>query len=278
MLSFGNFQLDPKSGELRRDGELVKLQPQPAKLLQMLAENPGKIFTRGEIEEHIWGKETVVDEGSVRFCIRQIRAALGDDADAPRYIETLPKRGYRFIARAETRDPRPTSGGKTMLAVLPFVNLNPDPEQEYFSEGMTEEMITHLGRLNPQQLGVIARASAMQYKHTDKGIDQIGRELNVNFILEGSVRRAGGRVRITSQLIKVSDQTHLWAEIYDRELTDVFAIQNDVAERVAHSLALELLPAQKAAWAQAPTFSSDVHEAYLKGRFFWNKFTEVSFA
>ena len=275
---FGPFQLDPKSGELRRDGELIKIQPQPAKVLLLLAEHAGEVLTREEIEERIWGKETIVDEGNLRFCIRQVRAALGDDPENPRFIQTLPKCGYRFIANAQKQETQRPITEKTMLAVLPFVNLSPDPEQEYFSDGMTEEMITHLGRLNPQQLGVIARASAMRYKHTEKGIDQIGRELKVDHILEGSVRRAGGRVRITAQLVKVSDQTQQWTESYDRESTDVFAIQSDVAQHVARSLALELLPEQKAALTQTTPFNSEVHEAYLKGRFFWNKFTEGSFS
>jgi TolB-like protein/Tfp pilus assembly protein PilF len=161
-----------------------------------------------------------------------------------------------------------------MLAVLPFDNLSADPEQEYFSDGMTEEMIAHLGRLQPDRLGVIARTSAMHYKGIDKRVDEIGRELGVDYILEGSVRRAAERVRITAQLIQVSDQTNLWAENYERELADVFAVQNDVAERIADSLMLELLPAQQDRLANAPRVNPEAREAYLKGRYYWNKRTE----
>lgn len=164
--------------------------------------------------------------------------------------------------------------GKVMLAVLPFENLSGDPEQEYFSDGLTEEMIAQLGRLQPQRLGVIARTSAMQYKKTDKRVDQIGRELGVDYILEGSVRRAGHRVRITAQLIQVSDQTHLWAENYERDVADVLALQSEVAGRIADSLAVELLPAQQARLASVRPINPEAHEAYLRGRYYWNKGTE----
>jgi len=160
-----------------------------------------------------------------------------------------------------------------MLAVLPFENLSRDPEQDYFSDGLTEEMISQLSRLNPKKLGVIARTSAMHYKNTTKTIDAIGRELGVAYIVEGSVRRAGERVRITAQLIAVSDQTHLWAENYERDLKDIFALQSDVAERVAGSLTVELLPGAVLTSARARTINSAAHEAYLKGRFYWNKRT-----
>jgi serine/threonine-protein kinase len=172
---------------------------------------------------------------------------------------------------APSSDP---ADGKVMLAVLPFDNLSADPEQEYFSDGMTEEMIAHLGRLQPDQLGVIARTSAMHYKGVDKRVDEIGRELGVDYILEGSVRRAAGRVRITAQLIQVSDQTQLWAENYERELANVFAVQNDVAERIADSLMLELLPAQQDRLAKAPRVNPEAREAYLKGLYYWNKRNE----
>ncbi len=164
--------------------------------------------------------------------------------------------------------------GKVMLAVLPFENLSRDPEQEYFSDGLTEEMIAQLGRMQPQRLGVIARTSAMQYKNTNKAIDVIGRELGVDYVLEGSVRRAGTRVRITAQLIQVSDQTHLWAENYERDVADVFAVQSDVAGRIASSLAVELLPVQQAQLASSRPVKPEVYDAYLKGRYYSNKLTE----
>ncbi len=166
--------------------------------------------------------------------------------------------------------------GRIVLALLPLENLSGDPEQEYFSDGLTEEMITQLTRLNSRRLGIIAPSSAMCYKGTKKGTDQIGQELGVGYILKGSVRRAGEQVRISAQLIQVSDQTHLWAESYERTLADVFAIQSEIARRIARSLMIELLPHQEATLALAPTTNPAAHEAYLKGRYYWNKQTEVA--
>jgi len=162
---------------------------------------------------------------------------------------------------------------RIMLAVLPFENLSGDPKQEYFSDGLTEEMISQLGRWQPQRLGVIARTSATHYKGTKKRIDQIGHELGVSYILEGSVRREEDRVRITTELIHVVDQTPLWSESYERQAADVFAVQSEVANRITQSLALELLPSQQASLLRSPTRDSAAHEAYLKGLYYLNNVT-----
>jgi len=181
-----------------------------------------------------------------------------------------PVRGsVRVVAAAKVR---------RRLAVLAFDNLSGDPEQEYFSDGLTEEMIAQLGRLRPDRIGVIARTTMMQYKGTQKSIEQIGRELGVDYLLEGSVRRANQRARITAQLIRVSDQTHLWAESYERALEDILAIQIEVAERIARSLTVELLPDEQAVLVGASTTSATAHDAYLRGRYSWNKRSEESFA
>jgi len=165
-------------------------------------------------------------------------------------------------------------GGRTMLAVLPFENLTGDPNQEYFSDGLTEEMITQLGRLDPRQLGVIARTSAMSYKHSSKAVDQIGRELGVNYILEGSARREGGRVRITAQLIQVRDQSHVWAAEYDREMQSVLQLQSEVADAIGNEVRLKLAPAQRAHLTNPGAVNPEAYEAYLKGRYFIEKWTE----
>jgi TolB-like protein/Tfp pilus assembly protein PilF len=273
LLRFDGFEMDVESGELRKGGMRLKLQPQPFRLLGLLASRAGRVLTRQEIERELWGGQTHVDfEGGLNYCIRQIRTALGDDADSPRYIETLPRRGYRFLVTVET--PGSTSAARPrrpMIAVLPFGNLTGQNDQDYFCDGLTEELIAQLGRLNPQQLGVIAFTTARQYRNTPKGIDQIGEELGVEFIVEGSFRRAGDRVRIMAQLIQVSDQSHLWAEAYNRTLEDIINIQIDVAERVARSLAVELLAGRGAAMARAVTRNSAAYEAYLKGRYYLNK-------
>ncbi|PYX35565.1 MAG: hypothetical protein DMG74_01175 [Acidobacteria bacterium] len=168
----------------------------------------------------------------------------------------------------------PTPAGRTMLAVLPFQNLSGDPDQDYFSDGMTEEMITELGRLDPQRLGVIARTSAMIYRHSNKGVVEIGRELGANYILEGSARREGGRVRITAQLIQVRDQSHLWAAEYDRELRSVLEVQTQVASAIGSEVRLKLTPAQRVRLVRTRSVDPEAYEAYLKGRHFMEKWTE----
>ena len=165
------------------------------------------------------------------------------------------------------------SAGRTMLAVLPFQNLTGEPDQDYFSDGLTEEMITQLGRLDPQQLGVIARTSAMSYKHSSKGVGQIGQELSVNYILEGSARREGGRVRITAQLIQVRDQTPVWAAEFDREMPSVLQLQTEVANAIGNEVRLKLTPTRVRV-ASHTVVNPEAYEAYLKGRYFTEKWTE----
>ncbi len=325
IIRFGEFELALKSGELRKNGSVVRLQPQPFKVLAFLASHPGQTVTRIELQQAVWEGETFVDfEHGLNFCIKQIRSALGDDAQSPRLVETLPRRGYRFIAAVENLsassasepivvgneiekavDPaRPLSprlsarriifsvaiaaaigmGGylacrssrsvaapasRVMVAVLPFENLSADAEQDYFSDGMTEEMIARLGRLRPQSLGVIARPSAMTYKGVNKDITRIGRELGVDFVVEGSVRREQDRIRIAAQLIQVSDQTHLWSESYDRSTADALKVQSEVADQIAHALALRLLTEK--AMDRSHTTSAEALDAYLRGRYLWNK-------
>ena len=209
---FAAFAVDLQAGELRKHGVKIRLQEQPFQMLSVLLERPGEVVTREELRKRLWSGNTFVDfEHSLATAVKKLRRALGDSAAHSQFIETLPRRGYRFIATLEA-EPR---AGKPILAVLPFENLTGDAGQEYFSDGMTEEMIARLGRLHPQRLGVIARASAIRYKNTDKDIDQIGRELGADYVLKGSVRRAGDRVRITVELIQVKDRTHLWADSFE---------------------------------------------------------------
>jgi len=194
-----------------------------------------------------------------------------------RHLHRLRGSVYAFRSELDSwwsqRSPE-RSRGPIKLAVLPFKNFSCDAEQEFFSDGLTEEMITQLSRVRPEQLEVIACTSAMRYKASNKGIDQIGRELNVKFILQGGVRRAGGRLRISAQLVDVQDQTNLWAESYERSVTDVFAIQYDVARRIAQSLKFELLPSTREMLTTRATANPTAYEAYLKGRYYWNKRTE----
>ena len=278
LVRFGEFEIDSDACELRKSGAMVKLQPQPLKVLLLLTQRSGDVLTRAEIESAIWGDQVYVDfKGGLNFCIKQIRVALQDDAGKPRFVETIPRKGYRFVAKVERQQHRNRSEERIMLAVLPFGNLTGQEDQEYFSDGMTEELIAQLSRLHPKRLGIIAFTSARQYRNTSKSIEQIGRELGVSYILEGSVRRAGNRVRINAQLIEVSDQCHLWAEAYNRTLDDIITIQTDVAQSVAQSLMLELLPDHRAQMVRASTGDPAAYEAYLKGRFYWNKRTRDGF-
>jgi serine/threonine-protein kinase len=191
----------------------------------------------------------------------------------PRFDELMRRVGLdrSILENLPTEVPH---SGKIILAVLPFDNLSPDPDQEYFCDGMTDEMISHLGRLRPDQLGVIARTTAMRYKNTEKRIGQIGAELGADYVLEGSVRKAGRKIRISASLVQVRDETQIFSDAFENELSDVFAVQNEVAQGIAEALALELLPEKQARLDQSQTIDTDAYEAYLKGRYHWNKRTK----
>lgn len=273
IVRFCEFQADLRSMELRRGGTPVGLQRQPFELLAMLLERAGELVTREELRQRLWPDQTFVDfDLGLNAAMRKLRRSLGESANRPRFIETLARRGYRFIGSVEYPRVRGTSR-RLLLAVIPFDNLSGDPKQEYFSDGLTEEMITQLGRLHPERLGVIARTSVMRYKSTRTGIDRIGRELGVDYVLEGSVRRAGGRVRVTAQLIQVSDQTHLWTESYDERLRDVLSLQSAVAERVAQATCLRLSVRERELLGAGRPVDPAVHDAVLRGRYWWNRRT-----
>ncbi len=273
---FGAFEADLETGELRKQGLKIRLPEQAFQILAMLLERPGEVVGREELQRRLWPGQTSFDfDHGLNKAINRLRDVLSDSAKTPRFIETIAKRGYRLIVPLGTAESSSAGvshvGSRVRLAILPFENLNGDPEQDFFSDGLTEEMISELGRLNPSRLGVIARTSSMQYKRTAKRIDEIGRDLEVEYILEGSVRRADNRARITAQLIQVRDQTHLWAESYNRELSDLLQVQHEVAQRVAATLALELLPKES---THGRLISPEAYEAYLRGRFFWNRGTD----
>jgi TolB-like protein len=298
VVRFGTFEVDLRAGELRKHGLRIRLQEQPFQVLAALLERPSEIVTREELRKKLWPADTFVDfDHGLNKAINKIREALSDSAENPRFVETVARRGYRFLVPVEWLGEKPSlaapttdrgiapdalsrsphalspAAGKIRLVVLPFQNLSGDPEQEFFSDGLTEEMISQLARVSPQRLGVIARTSAMRLKGAKGDVVQIGKQLQLDYILEGSVRRVGSRVRITAQLIQVHDQTHMWVASYDRELADVFAIQREVAESVARSLALELLPGTSKALARRTPINPAAYEDYLKGRYYWNRFT-----
>ena len=323
-LRFGSFELNVATGELRKCGLRMKLRPQAAKILILLVTNPGETLTREQLKREIWGANHFVDfERGLNLCIRQIRAALDDDADTPRYVETLPRVGYQFIVPVEviTPDPRAISRalsgmetasaepkreplppqiagshprwkwavgalvlmaalalgymmrGKLLpktqplrvksLAVLPLENLSRDPDQEYFADGMTDELITDLAKIHA--LRVISRNSVMEYKGKHKPVAQIARELNVDAVVEGTVMRSGNRVRITAQLIAAPQDQHLWAETYEGELRNVLALQDEVTAAIAKEISIQLTPDEQTQFAHARSVDPEGHQAYLRG-------------
>jgi len=312
-VDFGIFQLDLKARELHKAGVKVKLQEQPFRVLALLVDRAGQVVTREELRQKVWPTDAYVafDQG-LNNAIKKVRDALGDSADSPRFIETLARHGYRFVApvgAVPQRPPEPqvrpglrtrwapaliglfgafllaafaywawhgsTSRAppeKVILAVLPFDNLSRDPDQEFFSDGLTEEMIAQLGKLNPERLTVIARGSVAKYKDSRLAVNQIGRELHADYLVQGSVRRASDRVRITVQLIQVRDQTDLWAESYDRELKDILTLQDSVSRTIANQIHITLTPGQQTR-LQGRNLDPEAYEAYLKGRYYWNKRT-----
>src|SRR6266513_107916 len=262
---FGAFELDQDAGELRKQGTRMKLQEQPLQMLQVLLQRPGEVVTREELQQKIWPSDTFVDfDHGINNAIKRLREALGDTAETPCYVETLPRRGYLFIGKIERETPKFRS-----LAVLPLENLSRDPEQEYFAEGLTEALITTLAKIG--ELRVVSRTSAMQYKGVHKPLRDIARELEVNAIVEGTVLRAGRRVRITAQLIDAAKETHLWAESYERDLRDVLALQAEVAQAIAREIRVKLTPVDQARFAEVRAVDPDAYEAYLKGRYHWNQ-------
>jgi TolB-like protein/DNA-binding winged helix-turn-helix (wHTH) protein/Flp pilus assembly protein TadD len=369
-IRFGeDFELDFRPRRLRRGSHVLKLERIPLEILILLLEHRGEIVNRDEIVARVWGNDVFLDtDNSIRGAIRKVRRVLKDDPEAPRFIQTVTGRGYRFIApiispeeEHATTPPKPEAavvsavtqglvpdsdsqpqGGslalmaqeqgrkegqvpgtqtareqvrrrararlffglaslavvsilsllalwgwrgtrvpavsqrKTVLAVLPFDNLSHDPDQEFFNEGLTEEMIAQVGKLNRDQLKVIARSSVAKYKGSTLAAREIGKELNADYLVQGSVRRSADRVRITVQLIQARDQTDVWTESYDRELKDVLAVQDSVVRSIASEIHIALTQEQEKRLAAPRQISPEAYEAYLKGRYYWNKRTGES--
>lgn len=236
-------------------------------LLILLVRENGRLIGRDEIIERLWGKDLHFDtDNSINTAIRKVRHALADNSEMPQYIETVLGKGYRFKGRAvpvpTEIEPEPS---RIMLAVLPFENLSGDPGQEYLSDGLTEETIMRLGQMSPHRLGVIARTSSMAYKQTRKSVAQVGHELGVDYVVEGSVRRERDRVRITAQLIRVRDQIHLWAEHYDRQLPGFLDIHDEIGTAVAAQIKLRLMAEEGQQLSRKTTQDPEAYDCYLRG-------------
>jgi TolB-like protein/DNA-binding winged helix-turn-helix (wHTH) protein/Tfp pilus assembly protein PilF len=329
---FGDFEVDLRAGELRRNGDKIKLGERPLQILAALLEHPGEVVTREELQQKLWPADTFVDfEHSINTAVLRLREALRDNAENPHYIETLPRHGYRFICPVD-----PGAGGAQTvtgathgvahrkaaprlykalvlaagvlvfiaavlvvfnvaglrdrvlrakgafgespllirsIAVLPLENLSHDPEQEYFADGMTEELITNLGKISA--LRVISRTSVMQFKGTKKSLPEITRELNVDALVEGTVMRSGDRVRITANLLHASTDRHVWAESYERALGDVLALQSDVARTIVNEIQIKMTTQELIRLTSARPVNPEAHLAYLRGRHTLEKYTEA---
>jgi len=348
-LKFGPFLVDLAAGEIRKNGERIRLQEKPLRVLAILAERPGQLVTREELNKRLWPDDTFVDfETGLNTAVSKLRDALSDSGQKQRYIETIPRRGYRFLGeveveysevrRAEVRlepssraegvvglavadtvavgDPesvndsavnlpaivprRSRSAGirpyvvlfavaglalagwllwsrfhranpalppRTMLAVLPFENLTGDSTQDYISDGFTEEIITELGQMSPDQLGIIARTSSMAFKGQQKSISKIASELHVKYVLEGSVRQTDTGFRVTAQLILADDQTHLWAQDYDRPMGRLVQVQGEVAQAVAREIRVKLTPQTESSFGRVREVDPVAYRSFLQGRY-----------
>jgi TolB-like protein/DNA-binding winged helix-turn-helix (wHTH) protein len=341
ILRFSVFEVDLAACELRKHGLRIKLAEQPFQVLALLLEKPGEVVTREELHSRLWQADTFVDfDHGLNNAVMRVREALGDSSETPRYVETVPRRGYRFIAPVEgaaflapataesahesrivppvasqpseaavleassapaRTQPRPsairfailataflvvvgllvagvfryTRGSATndrtrkSLIVLPIENLSGDKEQEYFADGMTDDLIANLAKI--RSLRVIPRSTAMAYKGTRKPLSQIANELNVDAVFEGTVLRVGNGVRITAELVQVSTDRHLWAETYESQMGDILALQNRVSSAIVNEIRINLTPEDQERLAKTPAVAPEAYENYLKGRYYWNK-------
>jgi TolB-like protein/DNA-binding winged helix-turn-helix (wHTH) protein/Tfp pilus assembly protein PilF len=331
LVHFADFEVDLRAGELRKEGVKIRLQEQPFRVLTILLEFAGDVVTREELRGRLWPADTFVDfDHRLAAAINKVREALEDSAESPRFVETVGRRGYRFMLPVESTaqpagDSQPQTGLEvppsapekkktpwprialtagaigifvvfgffillhrrqpdvtasavgpiSSIAVLPLENLSNDPEQEYFVEGMTDEIITDLAKL--PGIRVISRTSAVQYKNTHKTLPQIARELNVDAIVEGTVLCVGNRVRIRTQLVYAPADRHIWAQAYERDLKDVLTLQANLAQDIAAEIQLKLTSQQRANLAAAHSVAPEAHELYLRGRYFWNKRDQEGF-
>jgi TolB-like protein/DNA-binding winged helix-turn-helix (wHTH) protein/Tfp pilus assembly protein PilF len=313
VVRFATFEVDLRAGELRKGGIKLKLGGQPFQVLAILLERPGEVVTREELQKRLWPDTFVDVDHNLNTAINKIREALGDSAENSRFVETLARRGYRFIGavngaeQARVAEAKPTRRSRSLilpaavglvgivgitavlfalnvhgwrdrlfvhaarpriqaLAVIPFANLSGDPEQEYFADGMTEEIITKLGEVNAPR--VISRQSMMQYKGSKKPLQEIARELNVDAVLEGAVERSGSRVRVRIHLDQVSPESQLWAKQYDRDIHDVLQVQDEIARTVTDEIRVKLTPEGRTRLTTAHNVSPEAHDNYLRGQFF----------
>ena len=305
VLRFGAFELDTRNGELRRGGALIKLTPQQLKLLQYLVEHPGEILPREQIQREIWGTDTFVDfDRNLNVCVAQLRSVLNDDSEAPRFIQTVPRRGYRFVAPVVTPEPpKPpvpqprdrrwtllagiavlfaipvvyfasrgiTKPSGIRLAVMPFENLSGDLKDDPAVDGLTDELITGFGSIQPARLAVIGRSSVIRLKNSRPALDQIARELRVDYLVEGTLRKDTSRVRISARLVRIADQVQVWTETFEQDESNLFQMQEDAAARITAAVLQRLFPATPATVRPSHFRKPEALEAYATGRYLQHK-------
>ena len=311
VVRFATFEVDLRAGELRKGGLKLKLGGQPFQVLAILLERPGEVVTREELQKRLWPDTFVDVDHNLNTAINKIRETLGDSAENSRFVETLARRGYRFIGavngamQARVAEAKPTRKSRSLifpaavgllaivgitavlfavnvhggrdrlfvhaarpriqaLAILPLADLSGDSEQEYFADGMTEALITELGKTSIPR--VISRQSVMQYKGSKKPLQEIARELNVDAVLEGAVERSGNRVRVRIHLDQVSPESQLWSKQYDRDIHDVLQVQDEIARTVADEIRVKLTPEERNL-TTAHSVGPEAHDDYLRGRY-----------
>lgn len=267
----GEWLVEPNLNCISREGHKVSVEPKVLEVLAYLADYPGEVLSKEQIIQAVW-PDTFVSDEVLRYSITELRKAFKDDAKNPQIIQTIARKGYRLIAEVSKKSPAMESRGS--IAVLAFTDISSTKDQEYFCDGISEEIISNLLRI--KGLRVSSRTSSFAFKGKSEDIRSIGRKLGVATVLEGSVRKAEGRLRITAQLINVEDGCSLWSERYDRELKDIFVIQDEIARSIAATLKIALTPRESSALGKAPTTDLDAYDYYLRGRQFYYQYKNRS--
>jgi TolB-like protein/Tfp pilus assembly protein PilF len=276
IIRFAVFEVDLRAGELRKSGSRIRMQQQPFQILVILLERPGEVVTREEIRQRLWSGDTFVDfEHGVNSAVARLRDALGDSADSPRYIETIPRRGYRFIGSVNggqaVRPKRPEGRRIPSLAVLPFENAAAEAETEYISDGITETLIHSLAQL--AGLRVMARSTVFRFKGRTVDPQSIGRELNVSAVLTGRILQRGDTLLVTVELVDVANGWQLWGKQYNRQTQDILSVQSEIAQEISERLRLSVTGQERKRLTKRHTQDTEAYHLYLKGRYCWNRRT-----
>ncbi len=274
---FEDFRLAPAEKQLLRGDKLLKMQPKVFETLQFLVENQGRLIDKNEFLKALW-PNTFVEEANLAHCVSELRKIFRQEREGLEAVETVSKHGYRFLlpVRRLEQTAEKAGTGVSVLAVLPFENLGPETEKDYLADGLTEEVITALGQVDPERLSVIGRTSVLPYKRTSKTLNEIGTELKATLLVESSLRSEGGRLRVTSKLIRASDQVQIWSSSFDSEPQSMLAFQRELSMAIARQIQLRLSPERLQALEKRQAHNPAAYDAYLQGRYYWNLFTPAT--